>query len=511
MAGLQTPTARPHILLMLADDWGSYDAGFRQRSLGRAPDVATPAIDALRAEGVLLSSYYVQPICTPTRASLLTGRFSSHTGSEHQLFRTSEPSCLPLELPLLPQGLAFLGYQTHMVGKWHLGYPNASCAPWGRGFETYLGYLNGNEGYYAHGFAFAADFHFCRSIAGRLRDESSASEEPSAACDPRVCHSQDGTYEGKYSTHVYTSRVQDLLDGWARALKNRGPDEQRRHLVQSVDSGARASATVADVRRSAASLATEPAAGSAASAEPHAGDARALEARRPLFIYVAWQAVHEPLEEPPPLSAWRLAALPSASATADPSRRLYARMLASMDEGIENITATLRRNSMHNSTVIVSCPDCSADGDREMARHGETSAERAGCRWHPLASWLWVGSEEARLVRSFFLGRATGHDIPGDTVAPAPVPPNPLVLAAGPFERQRRDEWHLWHGVLPLRHLMWRSQLPFSRVEGFLLRRRLPGYRHPASTALALARLDLRRALFPCGLVGDARGRCARV
>jgi arylsulfatase A-like enzyme len=356
MSSWQTPSARPHILLMLADDWGSYDAGFRQRSLGRVPDVATPAIDALGAEGIFLSSYYVQPICTPTRASLLTGRFSSHTGSEHQLFGTSEPSCLPLDMPLLPQCLAVLGYQAHMVGKWHLGYPKASCAPWRRGFETYLGYLNGNEGYYAHGLAFATDFHFCRSSAGRSRNASSAPEESSGACDARVCHSRYGTYEGTYSTHVYTSRVQDLLDSWASALGRCGREDERLRA----DSGVPAGATAATIHRYAVNMAPGPAANSSASAEFLPSDARCVEATRPLFIYVAWQAVHEPLEEPPPLSALRLAALPSASAAADPSRRLYARMLASMDEGIENITATLRRNSMYNNTVIVSCRGCSA-------------------------------------------------------------------------------------------------------------------------------------------------------
>ena len=106
-----------HIFLLLADDWGSYDAGFRIRSLGRVPDVQTPSIDALAETGITFDNYYVQPICTPTRASLLSGRYSIHTGSEHILFGASEPSCLPMSLPLMPLAFKHLGYQTHGIGK----------------------------------------------------------------------------------------------------------------------------------------------------------------------------------------------------------------------------------------------------------------------------------------------------------------------------------------------------------------------------------------------------------
>ena len=147
------------IFLLLADDWGSYDASFRIRRLGRDPDVHTPTIDLLAAEGITFENYYVQPICTPTRASLLSGRYSIHTGSEHLLFGATEPSCLPMALPLLPAAFKRLGYATHGVGKWHLGAVNGSCAPWGRGFDSWLGYMNGNEGYYSHGFSGHPDWH----------------------------------------------------------------------------------------------------------------------------------------------------------------------------------------------------------------------------------------------------------------------------------------------------------------------------------------------------------------
>ena len=106
-----------NIIFMLADDLGSYDLAFRMRDLGRKPDIATPHLDQLAESGVTFDNYYVQPICTPTRASLLSGRYSIHTGSEHRLFGLDEPSCLPIGMPLMPMAFKALGYQTHMIGK----------------------------------------------------------------------------------------------------------------------------------------------------------------------------------------------------------------------------------------------------------------------------------------------------------------------------------------------------------------------------------------------------------
>lgn len=66
----------PNILLMLADDLGWYDVGFHN------PKIQTPHIDKLAKDGVILDNYYVQPVCTPTRGALMTGRYPIHTGRE---------------------------------------------------------------------------------------------------------------------------------------------------------------------------------------------------------------------------------------------------------------------------------------------------------------------------------------------------------------------------------------------------------------------------------------------
>ena len=65
----------------------------------------------------------------------------------------------------MPQAFKQIGYQAHMAGKWHLGYYNDSCSPWTRGFDSYIGYLNGVEGYYSHGMGAYMDFHECVSLA----------------------------------------------------------------------------------------------------------------------------------------------------------------------------------------------------------------------------------------------------------------------------------------------------------------------------------------------------------
>ncbi|KAK3762417.1 hypothetical protein RRG08_061667 [Elysia crispata] len=136
---------RPHIILIVADDLGYNDVSFHG-----SDQIPTPNIDFLGYNGVILNNYYVSPICTPTRSALMTGRHPIHTGMQHNVIVGSMPYGLPLNETVLPQYLNQLGYQSHMVGKWHLGMFKWEYTPLYRGFKSHMGYYQGCEDYYTH-------------------------------------------------------------------------------------------------------------------------------------------------------------------------------------------------------------------------------------------------------------------------------------------------------------------------------------------------------------------------
>ncbi|XP_063375234.1 arylsulfatase I [Cydia amplana] len=137
--------ARPHIVIIVADDLGWNDVGFHGSN-----QVPTPSLDALAYSGVLLHNYYVSPICTPSRAALMTGKYPIHTGMQHGVIYGMEPRGLPLSETLLPQHLQKLGYRTHLVGKWHLGHYKKEYLPLNRGFESHTGFWTGRIDLYDH-------------------------------------------------------------------------------------------------------------------------------------------------------------------------------------------------------------------------------------------------------------------------------------------------------------------------------------------------------------------------
>lgn len=129
---------RPHILLVVADD-----LGIGEVSAYGATDVRTPAFDRLASEGARFTNFYANsPVCSPSRAALLTGRHPPLVGVPG-VIRT-DPSnswgALRRDVPLLPQVLRTRGYRTVAVGKWHLGL-EAGDHPLDRGFDRFRGFL----------------------------------------------------------------------------------------------------------------------------------------------------------------------------------------------------------------------------------------------------------------------------------------------------------------------------------------------------------------------------------
>ncbi len=136
--------SKPNIVYFLIDDLGYADCGFNG-----GKDIRTPNIDKLAKAGAVLKSFYVQPLCSPTRAALLSGRYPTHTG----VYNVVTPGAtwgLPLDERTLPQALVEAGYTTAITGKWHLGEFRAEYRPSARGFQHQYGHMMGNLDYNTH-------------------------------------------------------------------------------------------------------------------------------------------------------------------------------------------------------------------------------------------------------------------------------------------------------------------------------------------------------------------------
>ncbi|MFH2000042.1 MAG: sulfatase-like hydrolase/transferase [Planctomycetota bacterium] len=132
---------QPNILFLLADDLGWADVSYHR------PTIRTPNIDKLAKGGVELHFHYVQPLCTPTRVSLLTGRYPSRWGREAIV--PTDTQILPLGIETLPSALRKAGYDTCLAGKWHIG----STPEWGPnkyGFNESYGSLAGGVDPWTH-------------------------------------------------------------------------------------------------------------------------------------------------------------------------------------------------------------------------------------------------------------------------------------------------------------------------------------------------------------------------
>ncbi|KAK3094132.1 hypothetical protein FSP39_024506 [Pinctada imbricata] len=165
--------AKPNIIFILADDYGFNDIGYH------GSEIKTPNLDKLAQTGVRLENYYVQPICTPTRSQLMSGRYQIHTGLQHSIIHPRQPHGLPLENPTMADKMREAGYSTHMVGKWHLGFYKK---------EYFASYLVGAEDYFTH--------YRC--------------EEKACGYDLRD-NLQPVNYTGTYSAFLFAQRAQKII------------------------------------------------------------------------------------------------------------------------------------------------------------------------------------------------------------------------------------------------------------------------------------------------------------
>jgi arylsulfatase A-like enzyme len=148
LAAQSPATTKPNVVLIMTDDMGYADIS----SYG-ATDIRTPNIDSLARDGVKLTDFYANGMsCTPTRAGLISGRYQQRYGLElalqHAGTRDQERG-LPALNHSLPLLLRNNGYQTALIGKWHLGY-RPEYSPRIHGFDYFWGFKNGEIDYYAH-------------------------------------------------------------------------------------------------------------------------------------------------------------------------------------------------------------------------------------------------------------------------------------------------------------------------------------------------------------------------
>lgn len=135
----------PNLIFILADDLGYGDLGCYG-----APDIRTPRLDALAAQGMHFTEAYANgPTCSPTRYAFITGRYQQRGGLEYALYYQENNAGLPADGETLPRLLRSAGWRTALIGKWHLGY-DAKRAPNAQGFQHFFGLLGGNHHYFQH-------------------------------------------------------------------------------------------------------------------------------------------------------------------------------------------------------------------------------------------------------------------------------------------------------------------------------------------------------------------------
>ncbi len=135
----------PNIVILLVDDLGWRDVSFN------GGVIATPNIDRIADEGVRLNRFYVAPVCGPTRAGLMTGRYPIRYGMMRGVVMGYHDFGLDPEATIIPQVLATAGYeQRGIFGKWHLGESRAAYRPMQRGFTHFIGHVGSHIDYFTH-------------------------------------------------------------------------------------------------------------------------------------------------------------------------------------------------------------------------------------------------------------------------------------------------------------------------------------------------------------------------
>ncbi len=290
-------TARANVIFIVADDLGYGELGcFGGR------DVPTPHIDSLAGGGVRFTNAYVTaPFCAASRAALLTGRYQTRFGFEFNPIGAADtdPTIgLPLGETTLPDVLRNAGYATALVGKWHLG-GSAVFHPQRRGFDEFFGFLH--EGHYYVPPPWEGHVTWLRR-----RTLPDGSHGRWTSPDGRVV----------WSTHL--NNFEPDYDADNPVLRNSQPVDERSDLTDAFS-------------REAESFITR-----------HKG--------QPFFLLLAYNAVHSPMQGADDT-------LKKFGHIADVQRRIFAAMLARLDDGVGRVLARVHAEELEERTLIVFLSD----------------------------------------------------------------------------------------------------------------------------------------------------------
>ena len=144
---------KPNIVIFMSDDQGWADVGWH------GTEVKTPRLDQLAASGMRLERFYVAPVCSPTRAGLMTGRYPMRYGLQVAVVWPWADYGLSLDERTLAEALREAGYFTAICGKWHLGEKRREFLPNQRGFDHHYGHYLGEIDYYTHKREGGLDWH----------------------------------------------------------------------------------------------------------------------------------------------------------------------------------------------------------------------------------------------------------------------------------------------------------------------------------------------------------------
>eukprot|EP00931_Biecheleriopsis_adriatica_P061129 TRINITY_DN36747_c0_g1_i1.p1 TRINITY_DN36747_c0_g1~~TRINITY_DN36747_c0_g1_i1.p1 ORF type:complete len:586 (+),score=82.06 TRINITY_DN36747_c0_g1_i1:60-1817(+) len=308
-AALQRPN-RPHIILLVLDDIGWADVGYH------GSNIPTPHIDALVRDGVELNRMYAMPQCSPTRSAIMTGRWAWTTGLQHwTTILPGSTAGIPQETVTLAEVMQKADYDTHAIGKWHLGYSSKAQHPTSRGFSSHLGYLQGQVDYYDRTVPSCGSqlCMFRQNCKGRRTSQFGCSKPMKSPYGDQADAYDFWNAEtavtgdfGKYTQHSYMDRFEQLLAN--------------------------------------------------SKAEPE----------KPLFVYFAQQLLHIPLQlpdEPQHLTACQNVKGGSRIV----NRTVLCSMASKLDETIGQMVHLLQVHNMYNNTLIWAYSD-----NGGMTHWGET-------------------------------------------------------------------------------------------------------------------------------------------